>query len=239
MLAEREACQIRYCRGCNAKISTVKPFYRWHTIEFCSSFCIDYWLKTHIECRCWACDIIITISNIYVHTEYVDAELCQFCSLECKASYMKVVKLCGYCQKVLTQENEYGASASGFCSRLCEEDFVRILSNDSNCTKKHCTDCDEMKPVKFNLLYNGKSYPFCSFACFFFVKFSCGIYAGKKYKLHLLLSLYSIQHKPIFILWHWISFYFLYFCILKRLLCTLQRLLHPKFGRELHIASWR
>lgn len=176
LLETREAHCVSTCSSCESKIAAAKPFYRWHTMTFCSSLCIDFELKINNGTRCLACDDVIAASKLFVYTEYVENELNQFCSDQCITDYLAVIQMCQQCQKILKRSDEIGVM---FCSEKCEENFEQIFSTTSTCEEKHCTDCNKLMPVKFNMLYNGQSYPFCSFACFFFVKFSCGIYAGK------------------------------------------------------------
>lgn len=176
LLETREAHCVSTCSSCDTKIATAKPFYRWHMMTFCSSLCIEFALKINSGTRCLACDNLIAVSKLFVYTEYVENELQQFCSDQCITNYLAVIQMCQQCQKILKRSDENGVM---FCSKQCEEDFDKIFSSASTSEEKHCSDCDKLKPVKFNMLYNGKSYPFCSFACFFFVKFSCGICAGK------------------------------------------------------------
>lgn len=167
------------CNGCSSTIGMAKPFFRWNMMEFCSTLCIDYVIKANVGRRCWTCECSISISSLFVHTEYVENELRLFCSSECMTNYLDAVQMCEHCQKVMKPTAEGGENTPIFCSKQCENRLERMFANASDCEEKFCTDCDVLKPVKFNMVYNGKSYPFCSFACFFFVKFSCGIYAGE------------------------------------------------------------
>lgn len=180
LIIERCESFERKCNTCKSIVSNAVPFLRWQTMEFCDEECFDEFLHVTHGSICWACDSIIAFQNICVHTEYIHNTLRFFCSFECKSTYLQIIKMCEFCHKVLELPQTVGQQIKRFCSVECEEEHRQIFSMDELQMEAICTDCNMMKSVNVILKYQDKAYPFCSFTCFFFVKYSCGIYPGEK-----------------------------------------------------------
>lgn len=177
--------------GCNLKVSAAGSFLRWHSMDFCGVRCVNDVLKCYYadDQRCWNCDDRIKISNLFVHVEYIEAELRNFCSEKCSIECTDAVDMCVYCQKELSAEDveEMIDEDGDFCSNKCEESYEQIVIGCIEATPREevaCTDCNQLRPVALNFHYNGKSLPFCSLACIFHAQNSCGIHAGKRNRHH-------------------------------------------------------
>lgn len=185
LLERREWNLIRRCVACNTTVSTVESFLRWHLMDFCSVKCLNEMLKcNHADhYGCWECDAQIKISNLLVHTEYIEAELRSFCSEKCLIKCMDAILLCKYCQKTISSDDiTTDKNDMIFCSNQCEENYKRIVIGSTESTPNDdtfCTDCQQRGPAALNLLCKGQLYPFCSFACFSYIQKSSGIHAGK------------------------------------------------------------
>lgn len=179
MLEDRKKSYERKCGGCNSAIVNAEPFLRWYTNEFCGTECFGRFIETNIGLCCHACDSIIGKTKLCIYTECIENELRHFCSRRCKDSYMQTHKLCEYCQKILIEPSTCEEATKRFCSTDCEEKHQKMHGIIRKGVVKPCTDCGASKPVLVDFDYNGQLYSYCSYSCFFFLKFSCGIYAGK------------------------------------------------------------
>lgn len=148
-------------------------------MEMCDLACFTTFVESNIGCVCWSCDSIVGITDLCVHTERIENVLRLFCSEQCKTEYLVANQMCGYCNKVLGTPNTCADGMKRFCSIECDRKFRRMYSQDVEQVMKVCTDCHQSKAVKVNVVYNNKQFPYCSWACFFFLKFTCGIYAGE------------------------------------------------------------
>lgn len=179
MLLERLVSFERKCSACESKICNTVPFLRWQTEEFCNGICFGEFINGNNGSLCWACDAIISQQNLCLHTEYIENKLRLFCSFECKTQYSKLVKMCDFCHKIMKRSITIGQQAQRFCSMDCQVEYRMMYSLDTVQEMGICTDCNMMKPVNVVLIYQEKTYQFCSYTCFFFVKYSCGLYPGE------------------------------------------------------------
>lgn len=182
LIKERLDSFVRKCGSCDSIVSNAQPFLRWFAEEFCNELCFDEYLKSNNGCVCWNCDSIIGITKLCVHAEYVENNLRLFCSVGCQSNYLKSIKMCEYCHKKMGTPETVAQQANRFCSDECEKEHTRIfnIETDPKAVEAICTDCNEMKQVKAIFVYNGKEFPFCSYSCSFFLKFSCGLFPGEK-----------------------------------------------------------
>lgn len=179
LLVERKRSYTRKCEACDSFITNSKPFLRWHTMEFCDIDCFTTFIDANNGYSCWSCDSIIRPIQLGVHCERIENELRLFCSAECRKTYLAKNKMCNHCGKVLELPTTLAEGAERFCSIDCDRKFRRMYSQDRDeRAVEKCTDCYRMKNVLVNFLYDGQLYPYCSYVCFFFLKFTCGIYAG-------------------------------------------------------------
>lgn len=181
LIKERLDSFVRKCSSCDSSVSNTQPFLRWYAEEFCNQLCFDEYLKSNNGCVCWNCDSTIGFTKLCVHAEYVENNLRLFCSVGCQSNFVKSVKICDYCHNIMATPETVAQQASRFCSEICEKEHTRIfnIETDPKAIEAICTDCDKMKVVKAILVYNGKEYPFCSYRCTFFLKFSCGLFPGE------------------------------------------------------------
>lgn len=171
-------------------MSTVDSFLRWHSMDFCSVRCVNELLsRNHADRhRCWECDARIKISKLFVHMQYIEAELRNFCSEKCSITYMDAIRMCDYCQKKMSAEDTEktnGENDMKFCSSECKDSCKQIIDGSIESTPyddASCTDCNQFRPAALKLHYKGQSHPFCSLACFSYTRIACGIYAGNKMK---------------------------------------------------------
>lgn len=149
LLAQRELNLIRRCIACNSEMSTVGSFLRWHSMDFCNVNCLNDVLKRYHadnKHRCWECVTQIKISNLFVHTAYIEAELRSFCSEKCSVACLDAIHMCDYCQKKMTADRIAKASDKNgmiFCSSQCEEDYKRIVDGSTELTSGDDTFCKD------------------------------------------------------------------------------------------------
>lgn len=195
LLDRRQLNLICRCVTCNAIVSTVESFLRWHLMDFCSVKCLKEMLKRNYadHYRCWECDEQIKFSNLFVHTEYIEAELRSFCSKKCLITCVDSIQLCKYCQKMISADDIMSDDNDTiFCSNQCEESYKRIVIGSTELASIDdtiCTDCQQRGPAALNLLCKGQLHPFCSMSCFSCTQNSSGIHAGKK-SFQLILNLF-------------------------------------------------
>lgn len=183
LLGERQRSYLRQCQICAAAITNSAPFLRWHTMEFCNGRCFGAFVESKIGCVCWSCSSIIGANHLCVHVDRIDNELRLFCSEECMGTYRASHKMCDHCGKVYANPRTCAEAAKRFCSVDCDRKFRRLYSQEVDQTVKPCTDCRRPKRVLVNFLHDANVFPYCSYACFFFLKFSCDIYAGNCIRL--------------------------------------------------------
>lgn len=161
------------CVACESDIGTVL-YLSFHTMEFCGRNCLQQFFATNAA-KCFSCDQKIAEKNFGEYTARIDNELCYFCSDACKERSTE--ELCIACGSTLDCRITHATgsgSIKNFCSECSGAEKGKKVSG-----KRRCTDCGQLNVPELNFQYNDKLYPYCSLTCFQFVRFSCGIYAGK------------------------------------------------------------
>lgn len=184
LLEDRRASYKRNCQACQGAIINSTIFLRWYTMEFCDAQCFGTFIDSKIGCLCWSCTSIIGQNHLCVHVERIENELRLFCSEECMTTYCAANKMCDHCGKLFDSPRSNAGAAKRFCSVACDRKFRRLNTQEVDRTVKPCTDCRLPKRVLVNFVHDNQMYPYCSFTCFFLLKFSCGIFAGNYFVRH-------------------------------------------------------
>lgn len=172
-LNERHEMMRFKCFKCNLQIYIRMPFVRWQTMEFCSDECLKEFLLENCS-ACSQCNKTIGVNQLCDLTQRIGTELKHFCSSLCAKQFAESIRLCDFCFGNIDAND----NATTFCNEQCKL-LQEMLKNDKkSLADGKCTDCGSERPMEIQLTYNGEYFGFCSFKCFFFLKFSCGIYAG-------------------------------------------------------------
>lgn len=156
-----------------------EPILRWQTKNFCSQNCLfDRMLDLHDHgLVCAKCAAPSRIDILGDMTSRIGNETYYFCGAECKTEFVRDLHLCEFC---LIRMDDVADLDKRFCSEDCASDYDRLYAVEKVPITGECTDCEKETSLPIQLLYDGRVYGFCSFRCFFFLKFSCGIYAGNQ-----------------------------------------------------------
>lgn len=173
-LNERYELQRFKCFNCCLQIYIRMPFIRWQTMEFCSDECFKKYLQEYYN-KCNKCNKMIDVNQLADFSRRIGTEIKHFCSLLCLRNYTEFIEFCHYCfGKIPNNNNE-----TTYCNAQCKM-VQQFIQNDGKLSPEgKCTDCASLRLLEIQLIYDGEYFGFCSFKCFFFLKFSCGIYAGK------------------------------------------------------------
>lgn len=172
----RESFRLK-CSECVRQIKANEPVLRWQTMNFCSQNCLfDHMLEMHdngLKCaKCGASSRIDILGDVMCR---IGKEMLFFCGGDCKAEFVRDLHLCEFCLERMANDAD---EDKRFCSERCVADYEKLYAVEKVPITGECTDCETYTTLPIQLLYEGKIYGFCSFRCFFFLKFSCGIYAG-------------------------------------------------------------
>lgn len=172
-LNERHEMMRFKCLRCCGQIYPGMPFARWQTMEFCTEKCLKDFLLA--ECSmCDECTASIAVDMLADNSRRIGTELKHFCSSLCAEKCATNTSLCTFCFRIrAVDENKANP-----CSAHCEKLSKIIDSGEKALAEGECTDCETFHRYETELIYRGEIFGFCSFKCFFFLKFTCGIYAG-------------------------------------------------------------
>lgn len=145
-------------------------------MEFCSEKCLRDFLLA--ECsKCAECAASIAVDVLADCSRRIGAELKHFCSSLCAEKCETNASLCEFCFGVRAVDGNKAIP----CSERCEKLSKIITSGEKALAEGKCTDCETFHRYETELIYRGEIFGFCSFKCFFFLKFTCGIYAGNSF----------------------------------------------------------
>lgn len=180
MSERRESFRLK-CFECVRQIGVNEPVLRWQTMNFCSRNCLlDHMLEMHDKgLKCTKCQTPSRIDILGDMTCRIGNETRFFCGTHCNEEFVRDLRLCDFCLKQMDDDGHMVDSDKRFCSERCAGEYENLYAAEKMSITGECTDCEKVTALPIQLLYNGKDYGFCSFRCFFFLKYSCGIYAGK------------------------------------------------------------
>lgn len=222
---DRERSFLRHCTNCAKELRLDEHCLQWETMEFCNESC----LRSHqmrIGSSCALCQGAVPMQSLGKYCVRFGFELRQFCQSSCLDSYKKGLKVCSYCQRDITKNEELLAPIAGqfkgFCSRLCMRTYEGICTTKKQLLTKVCAVCTNQKPLKVEVYIDRKNHYFCSNPCFSAFKFvnnispdSCGmckkyferksreaftIYqeeGPKVFCTKICMNIYIIQHRKI------------------------------------------
>lgn len=176
MEVRRESFRLK-CTECVRQIMAGESVLRWQTMNFCSKNCLfDHMLEMQdngLKCaKCRAPSRIDILGDLVCR---IGKDTLFFCSGHCKAEFVRDLHLCEFCLERMANDDDVDKR---FCSERCAADFEKLYAVEKIPITGECTDCEAITSLPIQLMYAGKVYGFCSFRCFFFLKYSCGIYAG-------------------------------------------------------------
>lgn len=137
----------------------------------------DHMLEMHDKgLTCAKCQAPSRIDLLGDVTCRIGNEARFFCGADCKEDFVRDWHMCEFC---LNQMDDVTDLDQRFCSMRCADEYEKLYADEKVPIIGECIDCEKITSLPIQLLHDGKVYGFCSFRCFFFLKFSCGIYAGK------------------------------------------------------------
>lgn len=222
---DRERSFLRHCTNCSKQLLLDERCLQWETMEFCNESCLRTY-QMRIGSSCALCQGSVPMQSLGKYCVRFGFELRQFCQSSCLDTYKKGLKVCSYCQRDISKNEELlapiGGQFKGFCSRMCMRTYEGICTNKKQLLTKTCAVCTNQKPLKVEVYIDRKNHYFCSNPCFSAFKFvnnispdSCGmckkyferksreaftIYQDEGPKVFctkICMNIYIIQHRKI------------------------------------------
>lgn len=178
---DREQSFNRRCAQCYTDIFVDSRFLQWETMDFCNESCLGQY-QTVVGAACQSCQSAVSLASMGKYCVRFGFELRQFCRSACLDTFKKGLKVCSYCQKDVSKNEEFLAPINGqfkdFCSRKCMKCYEQIF-NSKKPPVKMCAVCNNSKPVRVEVIIDRDVVNFCSNPCFSAFKFVNNINPGE------------------------------------------------------------
>lgn len=159
-----------------------QSFIQLECLEFCNNYCFERFMyDDNFKCR--SCGKFGQSIGPFVHI--VGNRMHYFCNEVCQHTFFDLMKFCRFCRNVINSLNH----SDGFCQPDCRIRFNQLYDNRVNVAKKPCCQCQSEKSVNILLRVDGVIHGFCSFACYFHLKTSYGLFPGRIFSSNFLTTL--------------------------------------------------
>lgn len=201
---DRDASFLRHCSQCNLLIAVNEKNLQWETMDFCNETCLGQYQHT-IGAACTTCQGPVQMTSLGKYCVRFGYEIRQFCRSACLDQFKKGLKVCSFCQKDISKdENGFLASIGGqfkdFCRASCMKKYDEMCNPKKKIATGICAVCMNVDQVRVEVTVNDQYHSFCSNPCFSAFQFVNNINAGK-------LTLFMTQ---LFYLIHVFLFLFYY-----------------------------
>ncbi|CAB3362731.1 Hypothetical predicted protein [Cloeon dipterum] len=170
----------RRCFSCRKEIDpTNSEKLSWQSMEYCSEECIESY-QNELGACCANCKGDVPQASMGKYCVRFGYNARQFCSSKCLEEFKKGLKVCSYCQRDISGENEGFLAPIGdkgqfkdFCSKNCMDDYHVILCNRPKpVITDSCAVCSDMKEITIEVIQSGGVQRLCSDPCFAAFKFA-------------------------------------------------------------------
>lgn len=198
---DREASFIRRCAQCFSEINISPQSLQWETMDFCNESCLGQY-QTSIGAACTSCQNAVGVSSLGKYCVRFGFEVRQFCRSGCLDVYKKGLKVCSHCQNDVSKNGGFLAPINGqfkdFCGKRCMQQYEQICFPKKKPPSALCAVCNNVNPVKMEVIINSTTHSFCSKPCFSAFQFVNNIFPGK-FDIFLIASSNQIHHVATFV----------------------------------------
>lgn len=184
---DREASFVRRCAQCYSEIIPNPRNLQWETMDFCNESCLGQY-QSMIGSTCATCHNVVNLASLGKYCVRFGFEVRQFCQSNCLDVYKKGLKVCSHCQRDISKNEGFLAPVGGqfkdFCSQPCMRSYEHICLPKKKSVSKVCAVCNNLKPIKVDVLIDDDVHHFCSNPCFSAFKFVNNITPGNKARIY-------------------------------------------------------
>uniref|UniRef100_T1GXP5 TRASH domain-containing protein n=1 Tax=Megaselia scalaris TaxID=36166 RepID=T1GXP5_MEGSC len=183
---ERNESFVRRCFECDQKIQlNAKLYLNWETYDFCNEICLGKYQRD-FGSHCKTCGGEVSHQSMGKYSVRFGFDIRQFCKASCLNEFKKGLKTCSCCQKDISQDGEGFLAPVGdkdqfkdFCSQACMRKYDYICNPKKKLRVDKCAVCNIEKPIKVEMILDGKEHHFCTNPCFSAFKFVSNINADQ------------------------------------------------------------
>lgn len=170
----------RICTQCDKEVVLGEKNLIWEAMDFCDEVCLASF-QNKIGAKCVKCKTDVQHSSLGKYCVRFGYDIRQFCNSSCLDEFKKGLKICCFCQRDISAEQEGFLAPVGdkrqfkdFCSQKCMEQFDQINMNSLTqpALKAVCAVCSLEKPTTINVESgDDNTHRLCSEPCFAAFKF--------------------------------------------------------------------
>ncbi|XP_017473394.1 PREDICTED: zinc finger MYM-type protein 4 [Rhagoletis zephyria] len=182
---ERNASFLRRCAECFNEVTLGDKNLLWETMDFCNEICLGKYQRT-IGANCQTCHGEVPHPALGKYCVRFGFDIRQFCCAACLNEFKKGLKTCSCCQKDISSGSEGFLAPVGdkeqfkdFCSQACMRRYDSMCNPKKKLRNDTCAVCNNDKPVRVEIMLDGKEHNFCSNPCFSAFKFVSNIVADQ------------------------------------------------------------
>ncbi|CAD6991527.1 zinc finger MYM-type protein 4 isoform X2 [Ceratitis capitata] len=182
---ERNASFMRRCAECFNEVTLGDKNLLWETMDFCNEICLGKYQRT-IGANCQTCHGEVPHPALGKYCVRFGFDIRQFCCAACLNEFKKGLKTCSCCQKDISSGSEGFLAPVGdkeqfkdFCSQACMRRYDSMCNPKKKLRNDTCAVCNNDKPVRVEIMLDGKEHNFCSNPCFSAFKFVSNIVADQ------------------------------------------------------------
>ncbi|XP_067614637.1 zinc finger MYM-type protein 3 [Eurosta solidaginis] len=182
---ERNASFMRRCAECFNEVTLGDKNLLWETMDFCNEICLGKYQRT-IGASCQTCHGDVPHAALGKYCVRFGFDIRQFCCASCLNEFKKGLKTCSCCQKDISSGSEGFLAPVGdkeqfkdFCSQACMRRYDNMCNPKKKLRNDTCAVCNNEKPVRVEIMLDGKEHNFCSNPCFSAFKFVSNIVADQ------------------------------------------------------------
>lgn len=179
---DRDASFVRQCAQCHLLVVVNEKTLQWETMDFCNETCLGQYQHI-IGAACTTCQGAVQMTSLGKYCVRFGYEIRQFCRSACLDQFKKGLKVCSFCQKDISKdENGFLASIGGqfkdFCRASCMKKYDEMCNPKKKCCTRICAVCMNVDQVRVEVMVNDQTHSFCSNPCFSAFQFVNNINSG-------------------------------------------------------------